>query len=245
MTKRPAADEEQQRALRELFVVIVARDTQASSRILKSSPALARTAASVGATRQDPKSYYFECITHYAYAGDTALHLAAAAHSPEIARQLVSTGADTRARNRRGAEPLHYAADGTPAAPTFNAEEQAAVIDVLLEAGAEVDALDDSGVAPLHRAVRTRSTAAVGALLAGGANPRIRNGSGSTPLHLAVQNTGRGGSGSPVCKREQAAIIELLLEYGATSVDKNGAGKSVHESAGTAWLELLTDPKKR
>jgi hypothetical protein len=63
---------------------------------------------------------------------------------------------------------------------------------------------------PLHRAVRTRSTAAVKALLDGGADPRAKNKSGSTPMDLAKQTTGRGGSGSPAAKKEQAEIIRLL-----------------------------------
>ncbi len=47
-------------------------------------------------------------------AGDTALHIAAAAYRTDLAQRLVAAGADVRARNRRGAEPLHYAATGAP-----------------------------------------------------------------------------------------------------------------------------------
>src|SRR6185436_5781861 len=111
-------------------------------------------------------------------------------------------GADCRARNRRGAEPLHYAADANRWKPA----SQRDTIEFLLAAGADPNALDKSGVSPLHRAVRTRASDAVRALLAGGASARSRNGSGSTALHLAVQNTGRGGSGSEQARREQAKI---------------------------------------
>jgi ankyrin repeat protein len=72
-----------------------------------------------------------------------------------------------------------------------------------------------SGVAPLHRAVRTRCTAAVKALLEGGANVSARNKSGSTPWLLATLNTGRGGTGSPQAKAQQAEIVRLLREHGA------------------------------
>lgn len=41
------------------------------------------------------------------YAGDTALHLAAAAHQPDLVRTLLQMGADVDAANRRGAQPLH------------------------------------------------------------------------------------------------------------------------------------------
>src|SRR4029077_220015 len=124
-----------------------------------------------------------------------------------IAELLIAHGADCRAPNRRGAEPLHYAAD----ANRWEPKAQAEIIDYLLSVGADPNALDRSGVAPLHRAVRTRSLPAVQALLDGGADPRAKNKIGSTPLHLAVQPTGRGGSGSERARQQQAGIIRLLL----------------------------------
>src|SRR4029079_12047814 len=119
--------------------------------------------------------------------------------------------------------PLHYAAD----ANHWNPVAQAETIAYLLSVGADPNALDQSGVAPLHRAVRTRSSPAVQALLDGGANPKAPNKTGSTPLHLAVQTTGRGGSGSPHAREQQAAIIRLLLKHGASPDDKDGRGKQV------------------
>src|SRR3984885_5728268 len=108
--------------------------------------------------------------------------MAAAAFRRPVAELLVAHGADCRARNRRGAEPLHYAADANRWSPAAQAE----TIAYLVLVGADPNAVDNSGVAPLHRAVRTRSLAAVRALLDGGANPRQPNKkSGSTPLHLA------------------------------------------------------------
>ena len=88
-------------------------------------------ASPIGATRQVAEDFFFREISHYLYAGDTALHLAAAAFSRPIAELLVSGGADCRARNRRGAEPLHYAAD----ANRFEPEAQAEVIDYLASIG--------------------------------------------------------------------------------------------------------------
>ncbi|MEI9906077.1 MAG: ankyrin repeat domain-containing protein [Asticcacaulis sp.] len=120
-------------------------------------------------------------------------------------------GADVAAKNRRGATPLHYAADANRYAP----EAQAATVFVLLKAGAIVDAPDKSGVTALHRAVRTRAVAAVRMLLAGGADPNLKNGSGSTPLFLADRTTGRGGSGTPEAKATQGEIIEMLRAAGA------------------------------
>src|SRR5439155_21976192 len=152
---------------------------------LTAARALATTAWPAGATRQRATDFFFTAISHYLYAGDTALHLAAAAFSRPMAELLMAHGADCRARNRRGAEPLHYAADGGRREP----RAQAGVIEYLISMGAEPNAVDESGVAPLHRAVQTRSVAAVKALLDGGAELRQPNKSDSTPLHLAVQNT--------------------------------------------------------
>jgi ankyrin repeat protein len=71
-------------------------------------------------------------------------------------QKLIATGANVRARNRRGAEPLHYAVDGMPGSRTWNPPAQAATVARLIEAGADPNATDKSGVAPLHRAVRAR-----------------------------------------------------------------------------------------
>jgi len=202
-------------ALMALVRAIVAGDAAAAEKLLAASPALARAPAQVGASRQVSKSYFFDAIGHYLYAGDTALHIAAAAYRRDIARKLIAMGADVRAKNRRGAEPLHYAADGGPGSPAWNPRAQAAIVACLVEAGADPNAVDMNGVTPLHRAVRTRCAAAVAALLAGGADARRRNKNGSTPMRLATLNTGRGGSGSPAAKAEQQEIIRLLEQHGA------------------------------
>jgi ankyrin repeat protein len=210
------------------------------SRRLRADPGLATRAARVGATRQEAESYFFKEIAHYFYAGDTALHMAAAAFSRPMAALLVTHGADCRAKNRRGAEPIHYAAD----ANRWKPEAQADVIEYLVSIGADPNALDKSCVAPLHRTVRTRSLAAVRALLDSGANLRQPNKSGSTPLHLAVQNTGRGGSGSEEAHRQQAGIIKLLLERGARPTDRDARGKSVAQAATSEWIRSLLKEAK-
>jgi ankyrin repeat protein len=224
----------------EFIRLVVTGDTDRVSQRLRATPALATTASPSGATRQQATAFFFTAISHYFYAGDTALHMAAAASSRPMAELLMTHGADCRARNRRGAEPLHYAADGGRREP----RAQAGVIEYLISMGAEPNAVDKSGVAPLHRAVRKRSLAAVKALLDGGAEPRQPNKSGSTPLHLAVQNTGASGSGSDEAHRQQAAIIKLLLARGARPTDKDSQGKTVKQAATSGWIrELLSETK--
>jgi hypothetical protein len=226
-------------ALLAFFGAIALGDHLEIARQLDSSPGLATCPIHAGASRQEAETYFLVAIRHYVYARDTALHVAAAAHQRQLAESLVARGADVRARNRRGAEPLHYAADGSPGAEHWDPMEQRDVITYLIEAGADPNAFDKSGVGPLHRAVRTRCSAAVSALIENGADPLLMNKSGSTPLHLAVQNTGRSDSGSEAAKDEQGRIIALLLARGASPTDADRNGKSVAAAASSDWVRDL------
>lgn len=228
-----------QTALLMLFRKIVAGDQAAASQQLAQSPSLAQLALITGAVRETASEYFFTEISHYCYAGDTALHLTAAAHQVAIARQLVSKGANVSASNRRGATPLHYAADGAPGSTSWDPIAQYAIVELLIKAGTDPNAKDKSGVAPLHRAVRTRCTGAVRALLDHGADVRVRNKQGSTPLHLAIQTTGHTGSGSKESRDEQATIIRLLLDHRAHPSDQDANGKSVIDAVKSAAIRAL------
>src|SRR3954471_20725722 len=168
-------------SLLDLLRLVAAADIDQVDRLLAVTPALATASLDVGATRLDPATFFLAEIAHYVYAGDTALHVAAAAFRRPVAELLIARGADSRAKNRNGAEPLHYAADTNH----WNPPAQAEVIAYLASVGADPNALDSSGVAPLHRAVRTRSLSAVRALVEARADPMRPNKAGSTPLHLA------------------------------------------------------------
>jgi len=204
-----------QAALLALIRTIVRHDRDDAQRRLAERPALASLAAAVGASRAAAAEYFLDEIQHYVYAGDTALHLAAAAYAIAIARDVHAAGGAVDAANRRGARPLHYAVDGGPGAPHWDREAQRATVAGLLALGADPDVPDKNGTPPLHRAVRNRCSTAVEALLAGGADCRRPNAKGTTVLQLAGQPTGRGGTGSPDAKAEQAAIIRLLTAAGA------------------------------
>jgi len=182
-----------------------------ASRLLAANPEFAARCFGVGATRRDPAPFFYQDIAHYCYQGDTALHMAAAAFQRTTARLLVENGSALDARNRRGAEPLHYAADANHWNPTAQSE----TIKYLLSVGANANARDANGATPLHRAVRTRSAMAVRALLAGGADVHLKNKNGSSVFDLAIRDTGRSGSGSTLAREQQTKIVAILLEAGA------------------------------
>jgi ankyrin repeat protein len=190
--------------LTRLLVAIAASDHRTALRLLNATPLLAT--ARLG--RHD--EFFLAERLAQVYEGDTALHAAAFSYDSEMASKLVARGADVRASNRRGAEPLHAAAIGVPASANWNPTRQRAVILYLIEAGADPNATAAGGVTPLHRAVRNRCSAAVDALLSAGADPRLKNGHGSTASDLAHWTTGRGGTGSREAQAEQRIILELL-----------------------------------
>ena len=216
-----------------LLKAIVDDDRAKVRALLQADPQLA--------TRRVIEARLYESgIFHWLYAGDTALHLAAAGYRAEIVQLLLAAGADANAfTNHRQSGPLHYAADGYITGPAWDPKRQVKTIRYLLEAGAEVNAPDKNGATPLHRAVRTRSAAAVQCLLSAGADPRRKNSSGSTPFHLAVQNTGRGGSGEQLAKHAQRQIIAAFLAAGVSTKLQDGKGKSVSEWAKSEWIQQM------
>jgi hypothetical protein len=197
-----------------LVRAIVRGDSASVSGRLSRQPELAVARFAVGASRQASEEYFLANIGHYVYAGDSALHIAAAAFEAGIGRELVARGALVGAANRRGAQPLHYAVDGIPGSARWNPAAQRETVLSLIEMGADPNAADKNGTTPLHRAIRNRCAGAVDALLDAGANPRVDNGSGSSAWQLARWTTGRSGSGSAQARAEQAEIIRLLQASG-------------------------------
>jgi hypothetical protein len=185
-------------------------DQKTATRLLAKRPELATAQLVTKVTKENATDYFINPRYMQLYKGDTALHVAAASYDIALARDLLAAGADIRARNRRGAEPIHAAVIGSPNASSWAPAEQAAMIRYLIDAGADPEAAASGGVTPLLRAVRNRCSSAVRALLDAGVDPRRTNDNGSSALDLAGWTTGRGGTGTAEAKAEQASIIEML-----------------------------------
>src|SRR6516164_7535949 len=133
-------------ALMTLVRTIVTADDTIAFHLLAANPALAKGRFEIGATRQTAETFYLDEIGHYIYAGDTALHLAAAAYCQEIVPKLIATvahlieaGADPNATDKSGVTPLHRAVR----------TRCAAAVKALLEAGADPRRKNKSGSTPM------------------------------------------------------------------------------------------------
>ena len=82
-----------------LFRTIASGDVVSVSRMIEASPGIAVDAIRIAASRSDAETYFLEAIRHNVYAGDTALHVAAAAHQRPTTEALI---ADERARQLSG-----------------------------------------------------------------------------------------------------------------------------------------------
>jgi hypothetical protein len=236
MNNRKSVVSKNNSTLMKLILSIVSGDSDEALKIVKAFPNVVYFSLATGASSDAALGYYYKNIGHYLVAGDTPLHAAAAAYRIPLVKALIRNNADVEAKNRRGAEPLHYASDGQPDALNWNPKAQVQTIRALLEAGAKPNTINQNGVGPLHRAVRQRCAAAVNILLLSGADVNMKNGNGSTPLHLAVQDTGRGGSGMPDARKLQREVIVLLVNAGANLDAINASGKTVRESIKSKWI---------
>ena len=132
----------------------------------------------------------------------TPLHKAASLNQLEIARLLISKGAN-----------VNYTDIFTKATPLHDAAESgfAELVRVLLNSGAGNNIRNDNGNTPLHLAVSEGRQDAVEVLLKSGANKNAQNDKGDTPLHLATE-------------QGRTEIVKILLQASADPSVINTAG---------------------
>ena len=130
-------------------------------------------------------------------------------------RVLVAAGANARAKDSNGNQPLYHAAYNQ------NSEASAAAVAALVAAGGDVRAKDNDGIQPLHLAAANQNAAAaaaaVAALVAAGADLNGSSSDGNRPLHLA--------------RHLDTAL--LLVRLGASlSMRDNNGGTALEAAAG-------------
>lgn len=189
-----------------LVAAAAAGDLAATSRLLQQGvPANATRALARRGTWQgdDPAT------APTAGSAQTALCAAAQAGSVEIARLLLTAGADVDRACPLGA-PLAIAA----------LRGDARMAGLLLSARAYPDVRDGAGATPLYRAVLAGDEALARRLLAARADPNLRSpGVGAVPP----------SSGLPLieaARQGRAGLVEALLDAGATPSAHGGDGRS-------------------
>lgn len=99
------------------------------------------------------------------------------------------------------------------------------VVQTLLDAGANADARDSAGGIALHAATLRRHVEVARVLLEAGSDCNAADQGNNTPLHMLAspptQDDGRRGN---VAGDESAALVALLLEWGASADIKNSQG---------------------
>ena len=127
--------------------------------------------------------------------GRTALHYAASSDCTNVdtVQALIGKGANVRAVDKAGLNPLHMCVLPTLLVPVMEAEdefpEKAAVCDViqlLASSGLDVNSTDNAGFTPLHFALRERDVAVITKLLQLGADATLKTRTGETPVHRST-----------------------------------------------------------
>lgn len=147
------------------------------------------------------------------YSGWTPLMLAAFRNEPVIVDLLLDAGADPGLADARGRTAIVIASQGGCTA----------CIARIVTAGGAVDARwGAQRSSALHDAVLMQDVGTVAALLEAGAEVDAEDGYGATPLQYSVRH------------QPNAAVIRVLLDYGANPHHRNRAGASAFDIASKA-----------
>ncbi len=135
---------------------------------------------------------------------------------PEVAADLLRSGANADAVNGVGDRPLHLAAR----------RGHGGIVGALVRGGANPNAADAAGLTPLHVALRETSgsdgyVASVQALLGGRADPDRKDPDGDAPLHAAVQAAQKDYQGM---EWHALALVQALLAANADPCVEDAGG---------------------
>jgi len=143
----------------------------------------------------------------------TPLHASVLGEHLEVSRLLFTQGADINSRDADKYTPLHHASgDGFLEIAKW-----------LLDHGADANAKEKDGATPLHLAAADGRLEACRILLERDAEVNSRDVKGVTPLHEA--------SKSHSGRFPTAAVVRLLLDYGADVQLRNLGGQTASEVA--------------
>lgn len=128
----------------------------------------------------------------HGYANRTPLHVAAFFSQAEIAKFLISKGANVNAKNEKGNTPLHIAA-------SISLD----VSKILIENGADVNAQNIYGITPLHFSAKKKEADVTLFLLSHNVEVNIQHDKSTPPpLHWAAKNN-------------SWQNVKVLIEHGA------------------------------
>ena len=170
------------------------------------------------------------------------------AGSPEVARILLTAGADLEAVDEYDADVLQVMLEDRCYIGVC-ARDRLAVARILIDAGADIHRVNDSGWSRLESAAFQHNADAVEFLITTGAIVDARKSNGSTPLHkICWQGEYSDSETNQACEK----IICMLASSGA-SIDApdDGLNTPLHEAANGDWgnqtairtlIELGADP---
>ena len=149
--------------------------------------------------------------------GRTVLHLALLSRADDSTaiNYILESGADVAASDANGLTPLHWA---------VRERAPLTVIKNLVSRGAKIDATGANGDTILHSALTGDPNtpidpAVANYLLSAGADIAARDSKGNTPLHCAAYY------------KASPAVVETLLNAGASRNELNAAGESAYDLA--------------
>ena len=161
--------------------------------------------------------------------GNTALHRNASGYDGLLGdkiKELLASGADINATNKRGRTALHVAVEKLVSSPEPGYRNNALL--ELLQNKPNVNAQDNDGLTPLHVLAAADSSfrpQATKALLDAGANPNLRDHLGRTPIHLFLSGKWPWS--------DAGECIQLLVGAGGDLSAKDADGKTpLHYLAG-------------